>query len=105
MKVLSTLVVALLATLAMIVSTPVVVAAPDDGEPEPTQNGCNNYGIAIQFTVTGDNSQFNDCTFQYCAGGPSGAAGIGTTVNAKTDEAGAQASAGTSCNQNATART
>lgn len=101
MKVLPTLVVAALAIPAMIASTPVVVAASEDGE--PTQTGCNNYGFSNQVTVTGDNEQFNNCSFEHCAGGPSGAAGVGTTVNANTEEAGAQASAGTNCYQNDTA--
>lgn len=81
------------------------VAVPSAAAEEPPQqsNNCNNYGVQVTFSVTG-NANNNNCTFQYCAGGAgAGTLGFQGQVNTAGSEGqqvqDSKATAGTGCTQ------
>ena len=76
----------------MLASLPILsIVAADEG--------CDNYGVQNQISVTGSNTY--SCKFQHCEQGAAGAgsAGVGVGTAGGAGNGGAQASAGSGCKQ------
>jgi hypothetical protein len=75
------------------IALPNVAAAPNGD-----QSNCNNNGIVVQFTVTGDNDWSCDTSAQYCDQGTGAGTGAGAGGPGQNDVS-AETGASTDCSQ------